>query len=238
MDSTSNPSSLPVPLRVHPRTERRARASLLPAFTLIEVIVVIVMLAVLAGIVLPRMAGSDSRLADAQAQRVASVLSIVGWRGAVAPEPMELEFDPVSDSIRLLVNRAAPGQGDDPATPPVRAWRVDPIVAPVVLDRLSVQEAWWGSQLAPRTSARAGSGSSGLGAWRISIPADRPREPIVLVLADKSRTKDGVSTYRVELVPGRTTARVTPGDAPPAIEADRAGGEMDLDALGLGEQPW
>jgi prepilin-type N-terminal cleavage/methylation domain-containing protein len=208
-----------------------------PAFTLIEVIVVVVMLAILAGIVVPRMAGSERRLAEAQAHQIASMLSIVGWRAAVAPETMEIEFDPVSDSIRLLVNRAGPANPRGPADRSLHAWRQDPLVTPVVLDRLVVAEAWSGTQRAEssgasRPGARSSAGAGG--AWRIDIPVDRPREPIVLILADKIRTKDSVS-YRVELATGRTSARLTTGDAPPAADPDR---ELDLDALGLEEHSW
>lgn len=237
-------------LRPPPRTLRTGSC---PAFTLIEVIIVIVMLAVLAGIVVPRMAGSDRRLADAQAQGVGALLSIVGWRAAVAPEPMELQYDPVSNSLRLLVYRVGPGSADSSSAAPTKSWRPDPIVAPVILDRLSVQEAWYGQSQAERSSFRANTWTSGGAstragaasassspAWSITIPADRQREPIALVLADRSRSSDPVY-YRVELPAGRTSARVTSGagtaGGPPSLTSD-SGSELDLDALGLEMQPW
>ncbi len=235
-------------LRPPPRSLRTASS---PAFTLIEVIVVIVMLAILAGIVVPRMAGADSRLADAQAAAAGSMLSIVGWRAAVAPEAMELEYDPVSNSLRLLVNRATVNP-DNPQPGP-RSWRQDPLVTPLVLDRLSIKEAWSGAQRAERSNHRvspssssgwqrgtAGTGSASTSsAWSIAIPVDRPREPIILILTDVQRSKDS-TTYRVELLPGRTTARVTSGvGTAPAPSLDSGGTtELDLDAIGLGEQPW
>ncbi len=148
-------------MREGPRAEgrgssglRRAdvvRAAGFRAFTLVEIIVVIVMLGILAGLVVPRMMNTADRQADAEARAVERLVSIAAERVGVAGEAVAIEFDSGGDAaaapggkLSVLVQRTragAPGKAGAASGGEPTPWRVDGLIEPVTLSAARMLEA-------------------------------------------------------------------------------------------------
>src|SRR5215510_3248159 len=74
-----------------------------PAFTLIEMIVVIIIVGVLAGVLLPQALSNTGRRAETEAQNVQRLISIAAERESLSPEPVAVEYDETSATLRILV---------------------------------------------------------------------------------------------------------------------------------------
>src|SRR5690606_39016870 len=99
-------------------------------FTIVEVIVVMVVLAVLAGAIAPRLTSSAGRRARVEAQAVARTLSAAAMRDTLSSQRVALDFD--GGVLRALALGAT---GDDPDV--ARAWRIDPLIPEARLTVLS-----------------------------------------------------------------------------------------------------
>lgn len=186
------------------------------AFTLIELIVVIILLGVTAAIVIPRMFGNDAKRAEQAARSVASMLTAVAQRDATAFDPMLIAYERDESTLEVRVMRT----GEDEQ----RAWKPDLFIGSVSLEDAALRSAEIdGNRLDER-------------GWSIEIPVNTPRPTIELVvgMAEDARS---ARAWRVTLLPGASSARMT--DASAAIDASAASEVVvDLDALGMQETPW
>ncbi len=117
-------------------------ASLRPAFTLVELTVVIVILGVIAGLVGPRMVRRDSRQADQTVGRVASLLDSAARRVAMSSDPVQIEFDDEAREIRVLSR--VRDEGFRQSWDRRERWHVDPLIPPVALGEVQVGEVMLG----------------------------------------------------------------------------------------------
>jgi len=108
---------------MHPTSANPRRA-----FTLLELVIVIIIIALLAAIALPRLAGTDARRFQATAERLGDLLTMFAQRESLGQKPVGLWHDPERNQIVLMVLDIDP---DDPDAPP--DWYIDRLVAPLSL---------------------------------------------------------------------------------------------------------
>lgn len=94
-------------------------------FTLLEVIVVTVVLAILATLIVPRMTGNQQREFRATVDKVGDLLTMYGQRQNLGQKIVGIRHDPRENSV-LLIELDDDGSG-------FANWRVDPYVKPVRL---------------------------------------------------------------------------------------------------------
>jgi type II secretory pathway pseudopilin PulG len=189
-----------------------------PAFTLLELILVVVIIAVLAGAIAPRITGTDTRRAEQEAGQVQALLTAAAQRDAHSTEPLAITFDGADGRLALTVQRAP-----DPASGAAAAWTIDPAAPTVKLDLLEIREASLDGQRLPER------------AWRVEFPRTEPRPNLTLLLAMKGRTDAG--PWRIELPPSATAAVQSSGSAAQSA-SPRTAHPIDLDAAGRGDEPW
>jgi prepilin-type N-terminal cleavage/methylation domain-containing protein len=193
-----------------PSREPRVAARALPAFTLIELVVVIVLLAIFAAAVAPRFLSLGSRRAESEVQAVASLISAAAMRDVLTSQPIALSFDAETARLSMLCVQAASADA-------VGLWKQDPIVAPITLSEARIVSIQSGVRtLDPRE-------------WRIEFPQIEPREKLTIELAD---AKDE-SRWVLILSPTATAAALFPGS-----EKDLPSDETDLDQIGKEEDSW
>ena len=73
------------------------------AFTIVEVLVVVVLLAAVAGLVAPRLTNNAARRVTAAAESTAEALSALARRDAMLSQPLALTYDQASNMLRSTV---------------------------------------------------------------------------------------------------------------------------------------
>jgi prepilin-type N-terminal cleavage/methylation domain-containing protein len=96
------------------------------AFTLIEVIIVIMVIVLFAGMIVPRFFGLNKRAEQLVVDRVADIIGAFSYRDSLASGKAAIEYEHTTRRLMLLELEADPNSPDDP---PV--WKVDNL-APVV----------------------------------------------------------------------------------------------------------
>lgn len=243
--SPSRPASRP---RSHPSAPCRRRAVSLRldgsvasirsrAFTLIELILVVVLISVLAAVALPRFTGGDRRHAENELAAVEAFLAAVAERDELSSEPLAIAFEgggapgrargrdgdpPARGVLWLQVRRRA-----DPSRPDQHPqWTPDPLVAPVTLSFLTLREAAADNlRLDPR-------------AWRVTLTQTEPRPALSLLLVMDAAPGGAAAAWQVDLPPHSTapTRTAVAGGALRLMPAPSRA--IDLDAVGRGNQPW
>lgn len=181
------------------------------AFSIVEIIVVVVILGVLIGAMAPRLVALTGREAEGAAGRVADLLSAAARRDLLTHQRLAIEFDGSAARMRLLV------LSEDGET-----WREDRLTPAVNLGEVKVSRAM------------ADSAALDPANWRVEFPQDQPRPALVIGLASAR----GSEAYRVELPARAARAVVRSGENPSARELAELDGVVDLDAKGMGEQAW
>lgn len=179
-------------------------------FTLIELVVTMLVLAVIAGAVAPRLLPDPARRLVSKAGQVADVLSSAARRARWSAGPCAIGFD--AGVLRVLERRI------DPRTR-AASWTPDPLIVPLELDAQELSEVLAGTQRLSTTR------------FRIDLSDQVPA--ISILLSDAARSV----AFRVDLAQDAADASVRdalPGE--PLTPPDPAG--IDLDALGRGEEPW
>ena len=185
------------------------------AFTLIELICVVLILSVIAGLIVPRISTGDARANQTRAQSIADLLSAIARKDALADEPMRLRFDRERRTLQLLVLRKR--EGDRRAQ-----WTRDPLIPDVDVD-----------QITPRTLYLNGIAQSP-DRWTIRFPQNENRPSIALELAPVDATEQS-RTWIAELLPYETKASLRTSGANTDPMRNRL---VDLDAVGRGDSPW
>jgi len=197
--------------------DRDVRPRIARAFSLIELIVVIIILGVLGGLIAPRMLNMGGRQTQADAQAVAEVLAIAARRDDQTNQPVAIDYDSERGSIALQVFGLGAGVQDGG----LPRWRTDRLAPPAVLRGSEVESVWMdGNELSKSK-------------WRIEF-SQRSRRPQVVILLHDPRHGD---RWRIELAAGSSRPLVLP------VGADSDGGSsqsgaIDLDAAGKGAEPW
>jgi len=98
------------------------------AFTLIEVLVVVVLIALAAAVTLPRLTGNENRAARLAVEDVADLLTVFAHRESMGHSDIAVGYDPDSRAIMLL---RLVGDPINPDNPP--RWEIDRFESPVRL---------------------------------------------------------------------------------------------------------
>ncbi len=83
------------------------------AFTLVEVIVVTVLMAMLAVVLVTRLTGGTSREFDLATERVSDLMLMYAIRSEFADEPIGITMDPERNSLRLVIRRGERDEFND-----------------------------------------------------------------------------------------------------------------------------
>lgn len=191
---------------------RQSPRSLRRAFTVVEILVVIVLLAAVAGLVAPRLTNTASRRVTAAAEATAETLSALARRDAMLSQPLALVYDRANNTLRTSVLQRDARSGDV-------NWRNDPL-----LPDADLQDA----QIVAVTSDGA---ELGVDALRIELDQYQPRPALRFVLSD---TK-GENLITVDLPASSLQAALVYGDMRQQPGASRA---IDLDDEGKERQAW
>lgn len=186
-------------------------------FTVVELLVVLIMLTILAGVIAPRLVSGSSRSAEADVRRAAELMSTAGRRDTLTSQQIAIDYDGATSTMRMLVLRlpsaADAARGSEPE------WVDDRMTMRVELKDVRLLSATAdGAELDARR-------------FRVEFKQSGVRPGLVLMFgqdADKP-------LWTVSLPPGAFRARVSAG------MGDIADGEqamIDLDQVGKAEEPW
>lgn len=216
----------------------RFRGGLVRGFTLIELIVVIVLLGVVAGLFAPRLMSTSSRRAESNMREIADLLGVAARRdasgGGLSAESQRLAYDGEKKTLALRVRRArlnARGETEDSGV-----WRNDPLAPVVNLEYVKVSRAVIDGVAADDR------------AWTLDFVPGQVRPTVELVVesvsgggssgrGSRSRASAG-PRWNVLLLAYLTSAEVAALGATQTAAGGGALRSVDLDAAGLGDRAW
>ncbi len=187
------------------------------AFTLLELIVVVLVLGVIVGALAPRLGDSSLRRAQQQARDVVGLLSTAARRDAAGGARLALEYQPDEKRLALLVLRAP-----EPGSRALPSWSIDPLAPPVTLENIRLRDALADGAPLDRRG------------WRLEFPQNQPRPEIELRLETGDPPR-ALTAWSVLLLPGASAAALDGlgSNSPrPVLRS------IDLDAMGKGAQSW
>lgn len=153
-------------------------------FTLLELVVVIILLALAAALTIPRALAAGGRAADREAEGTQRLLTAVAQRRHLSPEPLALRYDSATRRFEVLSTRARAG-----------SFAIDAFIRPVQLTRTTFTGGALGASVLP---AR--------GFWA-DLSVAGPGDALALDL----ESTDGSRAWRIELAPGAVAARRSGG---------------------------
>ncbi len=186
------------------------------AFTLVELVSVVVIVGVAAGLIVPRLTGTGARQERYEAEQVASIMTSFARRETIAAEAIGLEFTDEGDrSVLRVMLLDADEDGRS-------YWRADELIGEAVLTRLRVVNAVAeGVVLAPDR-------------WRIEGGGVLGRPGIALELTRRDVEETG-DTWSVVMEASGSGVTLVRNALPGSLNDERV---VDLDMLGLGEAEW
>jgi len=171
------------------------------AFTLLELVVVMILLGITAGLVAPRLGSLAPRRAEAAARDVRTLLSVVGHRDSVPGPALALRFDAASSTLAV-----------DRLDPQAKDWRPDPLLAPASTQGLKLTQALADGVPLDTTS------------FRLELPRSAPRPTLELTFESASTP---VTTHRILWLSSSAEAQLaapsSPTTFPAPIDLDAAG---------------
>jgi type II secretory pathway pseudopilin PulG len=180
-----------------------------------ELIVVVVLLTISAGLVLPRVVGGEDRKVRAGAERVGELLSALARRDAMLSQPMVLLYDASRERLygEVLLRDDSPS-GDGEAR-----WREDRLLPEASLQGLKV------------VSVQADGAELDTTNLRVEFDQFSPRPALRVVISD-SRDR---YLWSIDMSASSLQAAVVSGD----VRTAGAGEDVtDLDEAGLSETAW
>jgi prepilin-type N-terminal cleavage/methylation domain-containing protein len=194
-----------------PRDARQHAA----AFTMIEVIVVIAIVAILAAMTVPRLIHQDRRQLQVAADGVTDLLIMFAQREALSDRPVGIWHDANRNWIVLMRLESVEEPRDEPAT-----WQRDPAVRPVKLPSIVPV----GGVL-----ARADGVPIDFGQWPVVTEPGRPRPSVEITLISDD---DLVKTI---VLPAHA---ISPYESETGYELAELRRPIDLDGEGRHREDW
>jgi prepilin-type N-terminal cleavage/methylation domain-containing protein len=190
---------------LHSASKRRA-------FTLIEVVIVVLIISLMAGLIIPRLGGVGRRAEQLAVDRVADLLAAFSYRDSLASGSTAIEYSANQGSLTLLTLRRPP---ETPEDPPI--WMRD-VLAPVIrIPDTIVMNAYEDGAILPN------------GDWSLITNLDGTRPKIEIELSGST------VNATVMLDPwAQTPAVVDENNPAPTTLLDA----IDLDAVGQDKDPW
>jgi prepilin-type N-terminal cleavage/methylation domain-containing protein len=179
-------------------------------FSIIEVVIVAVMLAIVAATIVPRFAVANRQIEEKAVLEVEDLLRMYAFRNSAGPQQISLYYDGVAGEVSLWIKDLDPSNPEGP-----RVWQQDRLSSPVELPTgMGIVEA-----LADGISMREDP-------WNIPTLPDGSRPRIELVLA-------GADVTATLVLDNYTVTPVRVGDKGAVVRE-----QVDLDAQGAGLEPW
>jgi prepilin-type N-terminal cleavage/methylation domain-containing protein len=201
------------------------------AFTLLEILVVVVILSILATAIVPRMLNVGQRQAEQEARAVQRLLSIAAEKVSVWNQPVAVDYQADKNTLSVWTQREdAKATADTTGAARVR-WSYDPLVEPVLLDRLKISSASTDGQ------------SLASGKWRVTFIPGQPR-PVIAVNLEPKSDRDGARwtvTLPADEVIAMRTSSSDPSKSIGSGSSSSFGSQarsIDLDDTGKGETSW
>lgn len=195
------------------------------AFTLLEIIVVIVIISILAGAIVPRMLNVGRRQAELEAKAVQRLLSVAAEKSDVWNQPVAIDL--IEDTkLSVYTRRADTTAATDAVGSATVKWQPDGLIEPVALNRLRISMATQDGVVLPS------------GKWRINMMPGQPR-PAVSIQLDPKSEGDG-PRWTISLAADDPLARRASGTEGGAAGSSFAAQSrtIDLDDAGKGQTPW
>jgi len=216
------------------------------AFTMVEVVVVIILITVLGALVLPRMMSNGIREAEQEAKALRMLLTTLAQRDSISGRALAIEFDPVNNRVELMVQRSdaevdeASGSAGGASTAVAASllWKPAPLVRPVTLSASELRQVTADARVVGGSDAGLPSSSAGssAGSWRIEVRQSEPRPAISILIARPERSSDS-HAWQIDLLPGQTSASIKGLESPSLWRAPEAE-SLDLDATGMRAGSW
>lgn len=188
------------------------RAPTRDGFTLIEMIVVILIIAIMASFTLPRLVGNRDRNFELVADRIADLLTMFAQRENLSRRPIGLWEDTVNRRLALVVLDA---DANDPGRQ--SNWVVDRYVRPVTLpDDVAI------------TDVQADGEPVDIGQWPLQTVPGQNRPAVAIVLEGPH------DVITIALASHALAPKKVAGDA----YHEYLGGPIDLDAAGRDREDW
>ncbi len=181
-------------------------------FTLIEVVIVIMIVVLFAGLILPRLSGVGQRAEQLTVDRVEDLLAAFSYRDSLASGSTAIEYSSIDHSLILLTLLANPEQPEDPAI-----WSRDILVPVVRLPESMGIRTYEEGQLLPD------------GDWSIITRIDGTRPKIEIQLF-------GVATDTTVMLDPWAQGPYVVDEL--AMEKTTLSDAIDLDAIGQDKDPW
>lgn len=109
-----------------------ACASHRKAFTLLEIIIVVIIIGIMSAMILPRLAGNASREFTLTVERVTDTVLMYAHRNSTSNQPSALQYNANLKEFALLTKVEEDGE---------RFWEFDPLAKPIVLPSWLDQDA-------------------------------------------------------------------------------------------------
>ena len=185
------------------------------AFTLIEIIVTIVILAIIMAITLPRFSNTSNRQLQNAADGLADMLTMFAQHAATEHRPIAIWHDYERNWIVLLVMDIDPAAPDDPPQ-----WQVDRFVQPIKLPASVDKRTVIGMQDGEAVDFPR---------WPIATKPGQPRPEIQISFSDE----DGlIKTLLLK------SHALTPTQLDNPAESSALRLAIDLDATGRRQEDW
>ncbi len=185
------------------------------AFTLIELVVVVAVLAILSAMVVPRLGGHEKRLMSLAVAQVADMLTMYAQRDALSNRPAGIWHDTDRNWLVLMTLDIDEANPEEPAD-----WWPDPFVRPVKLPPLIGENGVF---------VRADGEPVDIRIWPLSTAPGQDRPAVqIMLMADDGST-------RTLVLPGHAMA---PYLLTSASDLTGVRVPVDLDAAGLRQEDW
>lgn len=195
----------------------RRMASIRPAFSMIELVVVVVILGVIAGAIVPRFFGNDMRAAENEVRAVKDFFDVVASRSALSSQGLAVSYDASQKKLELFGLRAKGNAGDFSAQ---RDFLPDLMTLPVRLTETKVSSMTAGGRTVDPSKG-----------W-VEFAAGTARPTVVMVM-----TFGTAMAWRVELPGDESQALLTRTDVKDTGEPSMSRA-VDLDNSGGTQTPW
>jgi prepilin-type N-terminal cleavage/methylation domain-containing protein len=113
------------------RMTRPFRTGARSGFTLLEVLVVVILIALLASLTVPRLTGTSRRVFELTVEQASDMLTMFAQRESLGSHPIGLRYDSARNELQLVTL-----QGDPEARDEQPVWEVDRFVRPIELPEI------------------------------------------------------------------------------------------------------
>lgn len=185
------------------------------AFTLIELVVVMIVMSIIMAITLPRLSNTDGRKLQNAADELADMLTMFAHHAATEHRPIAIWHDYQRNWIVLLVMDIDPATPNDPPQ-----WQIDRFVQPIKLPDSVDRTTVFGMQDGEAVDFQR---------WPIATKPGQPRTEIQISFTDNT------GLTKTLLLKGHS---LTPVQLDNAAETSAIRLAIDLDATGRRQEDW